>query len=183
MFPFYWLPEEMMRERERTDGLPLSLYRDRGQLFISPGATISADQVYRDIAATIAPQFPRLRVIGYDPAFAPDVAQRLAAQFTTIEIPQNYNFMTSPCYTLEGLLKSRRVAHAGHPILRWNVSNVEVKRDEAGRLRPVKPRVVGQHRKRIDGVVALLMALGVALRQPEVVESVYKFRGIRTLGD
>jgi phage terminase large subunit-like protein len=165
VFPFYWLPQEMMREREQIDGLPLSLYKSRGQLFTSPGATISADQVYRDITATIAPQFPRLRTIGYDPAFAPDVAQRLSARFTTLEIPQNFNYMTAPCYTLEGLLKAKRVAHGGHPILRWNVSNVEVKRDEAGRLRPVKPRVVGQHRKRIDGVVALLMGLAVLSRQ------------------
>jgi phage terminase large subunit-like protein len=168
VFPFYWLPEERMHERELEDGLPLSLYKSRGQLFTSPGATISADQVYRDITTTIAPQFPRLRTIGYDPAFAPDVAQRLSARFTTVEIPQNFAFMTTPCYALEGLLKARRVAHNGHPILKWNVSNVAVKRDEAGRLRPVKPRVVGQHRKRIDGVVALLMGLAVHARQGPV---------------
>ncbi len=167
VFPFYWLPEDMMREREKTDGLPLSLYRDRGLLFTSPGATLSADQVYRDITTTIAPQFPRLRVIGYDPAFAPDVAQRLSASFETLEIPQTYNYMTAPCYTLEGLLKARRLRQAGHPILRWNVSNVEVKRDEAGRLRPVKPRVTGSHRKRIDGVVALLMGLSMLTRQAQ----------------
>jgi phage terminase large subunit-like protein len=168
VFPFYWLPEDMLREREKDDGLPLSLYKSRGQLFTSPGATISADQVHRDITTKIAPQFPRLRAIGFDPAFAPDVAQRLSASFTTTEIPQTWNYMTAPCYTLEGLLKARRVAHAGHPILKWNVSNVEVKRDEAGRLRPVKPRVTGSHRKRIDGVVALLMALSVMGRQPPV---------------
>ena len=82
VFPYYWLPEDMLREREQTDGLPLSLYKSRGQLFTSPGATITADQVYRDIMTTIAPQFPRLRTIGFDPAFAPDVAQRLSAAFT-----------------------------------------------------------------------------------------------------
>ena len=60
--PFYWLPEERLLEREREDGLPLSLYKSRGQLFTSPGATISADQVYRDITTKIAPRFPRLRV-------------------------------------------------------------------------------------------------------------------------
>ncbi|MEO5894073.1 MAG: terminase TerL endonuclease subunit [Vicinamibacterales bacterium] len=159
---------------KREDGLPLSLYRDRGQLFTSPGATISADQVYRDIVTTIAPQFPRLRTIGFDPAFAPDVAQRLSAQFTTLEIPQNYNYVTAPCYTLEGLLKAGRVAHDGHPILRWNIGNVAVKRDEAGRLRPVKPRVVGQHRKRIDGVVALLMGLSMLQREAPAVEPAYQ---------
>jgi phage terminase large subunit-like protein len=182
--PFYWLPEERMREREREDGLPLSLFRDRGQLFTSPGDVISADQVYRDISTKIAPRFPRLRTIGFDPAFAPDVAQRLGAQFTMLEIPQNFNYMTSPCYTLEGLLKAGRVAHDGHPILRWNMSNVEVRRDEAGRLRPVKPRVIGQHRKRIDGVVALLMGLSVLTRQPAPTSAnVYLTRGIKTLGD
>lgn len=169
VFPFYWLPEEMMYEREKIDGLPLTLYRDRGLLFTSPGATISADQVFRDITTTIAPQFPRLRTVGYDPAFAPDVAQRLSASFAVMEIPQTWNYMTGPCYTLEGLLKARRVAHAGHPILKWNVANVEVKRDEAGRLRPVKPRVLGSHRKRIDGVVATLMGLSVLNRQPAPV--------------
>jgi phage terminase large subunit-like protein len=175
VFPFYWLPEDMMREREKADGLPLSLYRDRGLLFTSPGATVSADQVHRDITTKIAPQFPRLRVIGYDPAFAPDVAQRLSASFETLAIPQTYNYMTAPCYTLEGLLKARRLQQAGHPILKWNISNVEVKRDEAGRLRPVKPRVTGSHRKRIDGVVGLLMALSVLGRQaPAPVEPLYQ---------
>src|SRR4029434_8226137 len=101
------------------------------------------------------------RTVGFDPAFAADISQRLSAQFTMLEIPQNYNYMTTPSYVLEGLLKARRVRHAGHPILKWNVANVEVKRDEAGRLRPVKPRVTGSYRKRIDGLVALLMGLAV----------------------
>lgn len=164
VLPYYWLPEDRLHEREREDGLPLSLYREQGLVFTSPGATISADQVFRDITTKIAPRFPRLRTIGYDPAFAPDVAQRLAVGFDVREIPQNYNYMTAPCYALEGLLKAGRVSHDGHPILRWNVSNVAVKRDEAARLRPVKPKSIGRERKRIDGVVALLMGLSMLQR-------------------
>jgi phage terminase large subunit-like protein len=174
VFSWFWLPEERMREREREDGLPLSLYKTRGQLFTSTGATISADQVYRDISTRILPLFPRLRTIGFDPAFASDVSQRLSAVKDVLEVPQNFNQMSVPCYTLEGLLKARRVAHDGHPILRWNVSNVGVKRDEAGRLRPVKPSVVGQHRKRIDGLVALLMGLSVLARQQPAAEPSYQ---------
>lgn len=173
VFPFYWLPAETLREREQTDGLPLSLYAKQGILFVSPGATISADQVFRDITTKIAPQFPRLRTIGFDPAFAQDIAQRLSAGFSVVEVPQTWNFMTAPCYMLEGLLKARRVQHAGHPILRWNVANVEVKRDEAGRLRPVKPRVTGSHRKRIDGVVATLMGLNLLSRQAPAKEPTF----------
>lgn len=173
--PFYWLPEERMHEREREDGLPLSLYKQRGLLFTSPGATISADQIYRDITTKIAPRFPRLRSIGFDPAFAPDVAQRLSASFDVQQIPQNFNYMTVPCYALEGLLKARRVTHDGHPILRWNISNVAVKRDEGGRLRPVKPKAIGQQRKRIDGVVALLMGLSMLQRTAPDEELAYQF--------
>ncbi len=173
-FAYYWIPEDRMREREKEDALPLSLYKSQGLLFTSPGATISADQVYRDISTKILPQFPKLRTIGFDPAFASDVSQRLAARNEMLETPQNFNTFTVPCYRLEGLLKARRLQHNGHPILRWNISNVQVKRDEAGRLRPVKPSVVGQHRKRIDGVVALLMGLSVLARQQPAAEPKYQ---------
>jgi phage terminase large subunit-like protein len=166
VLPYYWLPSDMLVDREKTDGLPLSLYRDRGLLFESPGATISADQVFRDITTKIAPQFPKLRTIGFDPAFAADISQRLSASFATMEVPQSWNFMTAPCYLFEGLLKAKRVHHAGHPILRWNVSHVAIKRDEAGRLRPTKPKTTGGYRKRIDGVSALLTGLSVLTRQP-----------------
>jgi phage terminase large subunit-like protein len=175
LVPFYWLPEDRLHEREREDGLPLSLYRSRGQVFTTPGATLSTEQIWRDITQTIAPRFPRLRTIGYDPAFAFDLAQRLRASHTPIEFPQNYNFFTAPCYAFEGLIKAGRVQHDGHPLLRWNVSNVAVKRDEAGRIRPVKPKVIGQARKRIDGVVAALMALGVLQREAPAAEPEYTF--------
>jgi len=47
------------------------------------------------------------------------------------------------------------VHHDGHRTLRWNWENVAVKRDDAGRIKPVKPR---NHAKRIDGAVAMIMA-------------------------
>jgi hypothetical protein len=106
--------------------------------------------------------------IAFDPAFASDVSQRLSASFSMLEVPQNFNYMSVPSYTFEGLLKARRVHHAGHPILTWNIANVEVKRDEAGRLRPTKPKTAGGYRKRIDGVTAALTALAVLARRPPV---------------
>jgi hypothetical protein len=75
---------------------------------------------------------------------------------------------TSPSSALARLIK-RFVARGfedGEPETPETIGNVEVKRDEAGRLRPVKPRVTGSHRKRIDGVVALLMGLAVLTRPP-----------------
>jgi phage terminase large subunit-like protein len=66
---------------------------------------------------------------------------------------------------LEALVKGKRVRHDGHRVLRWNVENCTVKTDDAGRIRPVKPK---RKSKRIDGVVATVM--GVSRMMVETIE-------------
>ena len=51
------------------------------------------------------------------------------------------------------------VAHDGHPVLRWCASNVMVEMDAAGNIKPSKRK----SRERIDGIVALTMAVGRAI--------------------
>jgi phage terminase large subunit-like protein len=61
---------------------------------------------------------------------------------------------SEPSQVVEALIKGRRVHHDGHRVLRWNWENIAIKTDDAGRIRPVKPR---NPAKRIDGAVALIM--------------------------
>ena len=110
--PFFWLPEETVRDREREG---FSSYRDwaaAGLLTITEGASIDYDRVYRDITTKIAPRFALLKQgeIGYDPAFATDIANRLRdkAGFKTVEVLQNYQHLNEPCQVFEALVKSRR---------------------------------------------------------------------------
>jgi phage terminase large subunit-like protein len=56
------------------------------------------------------------------------------------------------------------VHHGGNRILRNHMENVAVKQDDAGRIRPIKPK---RRTKRIDGVVAPLMGLSRAIVAPE----------------
>src|SRR5262249_49893426 len=103
--------------------------------------------------------------IGYDPAFATEVAIRLAGKgLNTVEVRQNYTMLSEACQVFEALVKAKRVLHGGHRLLRWNVENVAVKTDDAGRIRPVKPRKAA---KRIDGVVATIIALSRLMVMPE----------------
>lgn len=165
--PFFWIPENTMLEREREDNVPYSLWRDAGLVTATEGDVIDYDRMFRDITEKIAPRFPRLKgsEIGFDPAFATDMAQKLAgAGYTTVEILQGYKHFSEPCHLFEGLLKAKRVEHAVHRLMRWNVENVAIKKDEAGRIKPVKPR---GGRKRIDGVVATLMGLKLLSTQPD----------------
>jgi phage terminase large subunit-like protein len=58
----------------------------------------------------------------------------------------------------ERLIVSRELRHDGSPVLRWNVGNIDVAQDAAGNIKPDRAR----SREKIDGLVALIMAIGVA---------------------
>jgi phage terminase large subunit-like protein len=157
--PFFWIPLDTMREHEKNDRVPYSEWHRLGLVRATEGNVIDYDRIFRDIRDEIVPRFPRLRgaEIGYDPAFATDIAMKLQGEgFRMVEILQNYKYMSEPAHLLEALVKGKRVRHDGHRVLRWNVENCTVKTDDAGRIRPVKPKRAS---RRIDGVVGALMGL------------------------
>jgi phage terminase large subunit-like protein len=156
--PYFWIPERTLDQHIREDGVRYDVWADAGLLTVTDGDVIDYSRIYADITTKIVPRYPRLKLgtIGYDPAFATDIATKLRelAGLSVVEILQNYKWMSEPCQIVEALIKGRRVDHDGHKVLRWNWENVAVKTDDAGRLRPIKPR---NPAKRIDGAVALIM--------------------------
>jgi phage terminase large subunit-like protein len=160
--PFFWIPEETMKEREKDDGIPYSRWVEAGLVTVTEGAIIDYTRIFTDIRDKVATRFPRLKEggIGYDPAFATDLATKLRdlAGFQVFEVLQNYSHLSEPSQVFEALIKGKRIAHGKHRTLRNHVENVTVKTDDAGRIRPVKPK---KHagKKRIDGVVASVMGL------------------------
>ena len=73
------------------------------------------------------------------------------------------------------MIASRKIAHDGNPVLRWMASNVTLKQDSSGNFRPDKSKSAD----RIDGVVAMLMSLELAVRNLNTeFRSVYQDRGI-----
>jgi phage terminase large subunit-like protein len=64
----------------------------------------------------------------------------------------------------------------GNPVLRWMMDNIYVKTDPAGNIKPDKEKST----ERIDGVVALIMALDRAIRN-ENKSNIYDERGILVL--
>ena len=65
--------------------------------------------------------------------------------------------MTSPCRQLEALVLSERMRHGNHPVLSWMASNCALQTDHQGNCKVSKARST----ERIDGMVALVMALGI----------------------
>lgn len=177
ILPAFWMPGETLHERVKQDGIRFDIWRDQGFLFETDGAVIDADAIVSYIKhqgphaantpkVDLVSTYPLLKQaqFGYDPAFATEIALRLEALgLQTVEVLQNYKHLSEACQVFEALVKAKRVIHGGHPVLRWNVENVGVKEDDAGRIRPVKLR----RRKRIDGVVATLIAISRLMVMPE----------------
>lgn len=194
--PAFWLPEDTLWERVKQDRLRYDLWAKeqwRGQplLRVTGGQIIDATAVVDYIAGRqrgahaaedvrgpdLVTRYPVLKQqwwpskdkaghgrFGYDPAFAREVAVGLEQRgLTTVEVPQNFTHLSEACQVFEALTKAGRVLHGGNRLLRQHVENVKVKRDDAGRLKPVKP---SKQTKRIDGLVAALIALSQLIRMP-----------------
>jgi phage terminase large subunit-like protein len=64
----------------------------------------------------------------------------------------------APTKELLSMVLSKKIRHGGNPVLRWMADSMEVKQDPAGNIKPAKPDR-GKSGKRIDGIVALIMAV------------------------
>jgi hypothetical protein len=92
-------------------------------------------------------------------------ATQLAGQLEGDELVgfgQGYASMSAPTKRLEQLVIGGQLAHGGNPVLRWMANNVSLETDAADNWKPSKKR----SRERIDGIVALIVALGIAGEPP-----------------
>ena len=70
---------------------------------------------------------------------------------------------------LESAILNRTIQHPKHPILTWNVSNAVVEMDPAGSRKVTKEKSI----ERVDGLVALVMAVGLHAKAPKPIEYDY----------
>jgi phage terminase large subunit-like protein len=77
--------------------------------------------------------------------------------------------MSAPTKRLEELVIGGKLAHAGHPVLRWMAGNVAVEKDAADNWKPSKKK----SRERIDGIVAIVIAVDRETTQPPEPECWY----------
>ena len=89
-------------------------------------------------------------------------------------IRQGYLSLSDPTKTLHELIMAWKIRHGGNPILRWHASNAVARRDAAGNIKLDKEK----SRRKIDGMAALVNAVGAAILRPPEVPSVYEKRGV-----
>jgi len=97
--------------------------------------------------------------------------------FNMVQRGQRFALMSAPSRELEWLITGHVVRHGTHPVLTWNVAKVAKQEDAARNIKPSKAKSM----QKIDGVVSLIMGIGVASLSRLAEESIYDTQGIRTL--
>jgi len=159
-------------EVEESDNPSYPGWAADGWIRTNPGNTTSYDDIEEDLLELQAEYTPR--EVAYDPATAKEILDHMQAEgVTMVEIrPTVLNF-SEATKKLDGLIADGRIHHNGDPVLSWMLSNTVGHYDRKDNVYPVKER----RENRIDGVIALIMALARSMAgAPEQPTSVYDER-------
>lgn len=174
VFPYFWLPSEGLRERSEKDKVPYNVWHDMGFLFTTPGKAIQ----YRHVAQYLRRIFDEfdVQLFGFDrylmaflkewlekpdektgePLFSESELDRF------VEFGQGTASMTPALRDLEVKLLEGQLKHGNHPVLTMCAANAKVVGDSGARKFDK-----AKARGRIDGMVALAIAVGV---MPQAVD-------------
>jgi phage terminase large subunit-like protein len=153
----FFAPEQGVHERAHRDRVPYDVWARDGFLTLTPGASIE----YQRVAQRLVDLFDEFSVheIAFD-RWRIDILKtelaRLGYELPMVPFGQGYKDMTPALDTLEHALVEGKLRHGGNPVLRMCAANAVATRDGAGNRKLDKSKATG----RIDGMVALAMALG-----------------------
>jgi len=181
VLPWFWIPEDTAIDHEETDKLPYTQWFEHGFVDYCAGQTINTDLVEEkveqcadmyDIQSIAIDRWNSLSVVT-------DLMDSLGDD-KVVGYGQGYASMSYPTKEMERRILDGSIDHGGNPILRSNIGalSVKQKRDEADNVKPDKDK----SSSRIDGAVATIMALGLAMQEPvNTGTSKYETEGLTTI--
>ncbi|MGO9641501.1 MAG: terminase large subunit [Candidatus Acidiferrales bacterium] len=166
LLPWFWMPKDNIAERAREDRVAYDIWEREGFIAGTPGNFIDQDFIVAEIvklramfnfsenAETGNPE------IAFDPWNSSQAAVDLQNEgFTVAEHRQGFKSLSEPTKSFLGMVPAKKIAHLAHPVLSWQAGNLMVVTDPAGNIKPTKE----DPSKKIDGMVAAIMALGRGL--------------------
>ena len=176
VLPFFWLLEDTLALRVRRDHVIYDQWERQGFIQTTEGNVVHYGAIEKFICE-LGERY-NIREISYDRWNATMMVQTLEDDgFTMIPFGQGFRDMSPPTKELMRIVLEHRLNHGGHPVLRWNFDNAYVRTDPAGNLKLDKEKST----EKIDGAVALVMALDRAMKNQNGGNSVYDDRGLLLL--
>lgn len=174
VLPYFWIPEDTLDMRVKRDHVPYDVWERQGYLQTTEGNVVHYGYIEKFIEQ-LGKKF-NIREIAFDRWGAVQMVQNLEGMgFTVVPFGQGFKDMSPPTKELMKLTLEQRIAHGGHPVLRWNMDNIFVRTDPAGNIKADKEKST----EKIDGAIATIMALDRAIRcGNNNCASVYDDRGL-----
>ncbi|MFH0902312.1 MAG: terminase TerL endonuclease subunit [Pseudomonadota bacterium] len=172
----FWCPEARLTDRENRYADQYQAWERQGYLTATPGNAVDYQFIKAQVLAD-AQQF-KLVDLNVDRLFQGyQVSMELADEgLEVLGMGQGFLSMAAPMKEFERRLLAKKLCHGGNPVLRWMAGNVAVRQDPAANLKVDKATSQGK----VDGIVALVMALDRAMRHQPKKKSVYEERGLET---
>lgn len=174
----FWIPEDKMMERSKKDKVPYLTWVRDGFITATPGMVIDYGFIERDIIE-LCEKYD-MKLLAYDRWNSSSLVQTLEDSGISSLVPfgQGFASMSSPTKEIETLALQQKLNHGNHPVLNWMASNVAIQRDASDNIKIDKSK----SSEKVDGMVALAMALGVQLADRKTEDkSIYETRGMRSL--
>ena len=174
ILPYFWIPEDNLTLRVNRDHVPYDVWERQGCLQTTEGNVVHYGFIEQFIER-LGERF-NIREIAFDRWGAVQMVQNLEGMgFTVVPFGQGFKDMSPPTKELMKLVLEQKIAHGGHPVLRWNMDNIYIRTDPAGNIKADKEKST----EKIDGAVATIMALDRAIRcGNDHGASVYDDRGL-----
>lgn len=154
ILPYFWVPEDTLTLRVNRDHVPYDVWEKQGFIKTTEGNVVHYGFIEKFIE-TLGERF-NIREIAFDRWGAVQMVQNLENMgFTVVPFGQGFKDMSPPTKELMKLVLEQKIAHAGHPVLRWNMDNIFIRTDPAGNIKCDKEKST----EKIDGAIATIMAL------------------------
>lgn len=175
---FFWKPEKTLRDHAKRDRVPYDLWAEQGWIRTTPGVAVDYEYVAQQIADICSPY--QMASIGYDRFRFKTLEAQMQKIGVTLPFEpfgQGYVSMAPAMDVTEIDFLNGNIRHGGNPVLTMCAANAVVTKDPAGNRKLDKSKSTG----RIDGMVGLVMARGVASTPAE--EQPYEGNYFVDLGD
>lgn len=155
---YFWTPEKGLVDRSKRDRAPYDIWVDQGHIRTTPGAAIDYEHVAKDIVDAL--DGCNIVSLAYD-RWRIDLFKRelekLGIDLPLVGFGQGFKDMAPALSTLQTILLNDQMSHGMNPVLTMCAANAVTEKDAAENRKLTKAKSTG----RIDGMVALAMAIGV----------------------
>ena len=137
ILPYFWIPEDTMELRVRRDHVPYDVWERQGFLETTEGNVVHYGYIEKFIER-LGERFNIIE-IAFDRWGAVQMVQNLEGMgFTVVPFGQGFKDMSPPTKELMKLTLEQKLAHGGHPVLRWMMDNIYIRTDPAGNIKADK---------------------------------------------